>query len=81
MPYIEKMGRSALDRGSKQPGTSGELTYKLYRESLEYSKRKGKSFSTYCEVMGSLVCTALEFYRRVVAEHEEVKRKLNGDVE
>lgn len=78
MPHLEKGVMSSLDDGrkAKEPG---DLTYVLYKECCEYMVRNGRSFRFYCIVMGSLVCCALEFYRRKVAKYEDEKVAQNGE--
>ncbi len=74
IPYIlDRLRRRAYTK----PEGPGELTYKLYRTSLEY---EAASYSEHCQVVGSLVCTAMEYYRRKVAPYEDAAIALNGDV-
>jgi len=80
MPYLDQTVKDALDSGLIKMSEPGHLTYKLYRLCLDYVSLKGKRFFVLCEVMGALVCTMLEFYRRVAANYEDKKRAENGDV-
>ena len=86
MPYITRNEQAKLERYSytganpHTPDNAGELTYIFTKESCDYVKKHGKSFLTCCIIIGALICTALEFYRRVVAPYEEMKIKTNGDV-
>jgi hypothetical protein len=76
MPYISKQERIV----QYPTETVGQLTYSLTRLCLLFVKSNGKKFATFAWVMGALVCTALEFYRRVVVNYENVKMQENGDV-
>lgn len=77
MPYIPKDER---DRAALTPKDAGELTFNLYLTCVEYSERKGRRFGVFCTVIGALVCTMLEFYRRKVCPYEDAKIQQNGDV-
>lgn len=78
MPHIDKSLKDALDGEHIRASEAGHLTYKFYKEGLQYMARKGESYSNYCHVIGSLVCTALELYRRKVAPYEDRKIAENG---
>jgi len=47
---------------------------------LSHVARHGRSYRTICIVMGTLLCAAFEFYRRVAAPYEDRKITTNGDV-
>lgn len=82
MPYITQDRRNELnevDTGGAMLNP-GDLTYKLYVLCRRYTFTNGTKFTTFCVVMGALICTAFEFYRRVVAPHEDRKIIENGDV-
>lgn len=76
MPYIEKKDRLAASEG---PINAGDLTYNLYATCVRFADGR-KKFITFCIVMGALVCTMFEFYRRKVAPYEDTKIEQNGDV-
>ena len=78
MPHVTNAIQASLNDGRK-PMKSGDLTYVLYKECVEYVVRNGRSFSVYCVVMGSLFCAALEFYRLKVAKYEGEKIAENGE--
>lgn len=78
MPYTPEKERIQIDQGII-PFTPGQLTYKLYRTSLTYLGKKF-SFADVAIVMGCLLCTILELYRRKAAPYEDEKIKQNGDV-
>ena len=40
----------------------------------------GEKYSKYERAIGSLMCTALELYRRKIAPYEDLKIEENGDV-
>ena len=48
------------------------MLYELYKEQPGYSKLN--------QLMGTMNCASLEFYRRVGVPYEDVKCKVNGDV-
>ncbi len=81
MPYLEETVKRSLDKNLRKMSEPGHLTYKLYKLCLSYIDLRGKSFLVLCEVMGALLCTILELYRRIVAPYEDTKIKENGDVE
>lgn len=78
MPYIDQKAREEL--GKRQPENPGELNYVFTALIQEYVERKGKRYQTFNDVIGALEGAKLELYRRQVAEYENVKIKLNGDV-
>lgn len=79
MPYITPIRKTALKNGDKMKSV-GELVYILTLWCIEFARIKGRSFTTFALIIGALVCAALEYYRRVVAKHENCKIKENGDV-
>lgn len=79
MPYVRPDLRPLLDKGMI-PGSTGELTYRLTKEVLTYLKYKGESFQTHGEILVALEAAKFEYYRRKVANYEDEKCKLNGDV-
>jgi len=85
MPYIEKTRRYELDKqGADRLGdfcaTSGELNYVITRLCLSYLCRHHKRYATMNEILGVLSAVGFEFYRRVVADYEQEKIEVNGDV-
>lgn len=78
MPHIEKGVMASLEDGRK-PMKPGELTYVLYRESVQYVIRNGRSFSVYCVAIGALICVALELYRLKIGKYEDEKIAENGE--
>lgn len=41
---------------------------------------RGHKFYLFCWAMGILVCTGLEFYRRVISPYEDKQKERYGDV-
>ncbi len=81
MPYVDEQTKIKLRfRDNQFPTTAGELTYLIYRLAHQFLRFKGKCFTTCCLIMGSFICAAFEFYRRVIAKYEDKKIKENGDV-
>ena len=82
MPYIPAYERPKLDAAIEtiEPTNAGELNYVITQVILEYLTFKGNGYNWMNELMGVLLCVALEFYRRVVAPYEDIKAKQNGDV-
>lgn len=87
MPYIKGEKRVEIDAIigpvkyyiSNYP-KPGELNYIITSLIQAYYSVWSRGYADYNEVIGVLECVKQEFYRRVVAEYEEVKRKENGDV-
>lgn len=85
MPYIaDLIKRMRLDLGGeialKTVQDAGDLNYAITTLLLKYTKREGKKYFTIVVVMGTLLCVALEFYRRLAAPYEDQKIRENGDV-
>lgn len=79
MPYITKDRRQLIDQGH-WPRNAGELTYKFYTQSLAFMGKK-PNFLAIATVIGCLVCTVLELYRRRGVPLEDIKIEENGDIE
>ena len=82
MPYIDEKSRAALDPkiDGLQPDTAGDLNYTITRLCLAWFRRNGGRYLQVAIVMGTFICAAFEFYRRVAAPYEDEKIKQNGDV-
>jgi hypothetical protein len=90
MPYIEQRERDILDPSidvladkirclnGSGTGFAGMLNYAFTRLSLK--TMPGKRYWTIALVIGTIICTALEFYRRLAAPYEDEKIKQNGGV-
>jgi hypothetical protein len=79
MPYVKGNDRARLDAGGA-PETAGELNYVITKLIRRYLRRKTMSYNSLNEVLGVLESAKLEFYRRIVAEYEDIKINQNGDV-
>jgi hypothetical protein len=66
------------------PATTGELTFKLTHECLEYLERskaaKVPKWEERANIIMALECVKIEFYRRMLAYYEDYKILENGDV-
>lgn len=85
MPYIKKNERVRFENALHQimqnlPQNAGELNYMITRICDIYLQIKGKNYANINEIVGVLECLKLEIYRRVAANYEEEKMKLNGEV-
>ena len=78
-PYIDEAQRLAVAAtGPKKPG---ELNYVITVIIKDYVEQKSPpSYADLNEVLGVLEAVKQEFYRRVVAPYEEMKKAKNGDV-
>jgi hypothetical protein len=82
MPYIPMPDRSRIMLGDDVPKTPGELNYlitELIKMYIGYID-KSPNYADMNEVIGVLECCKLEFYRRIVADYEDEKIEINGDV-
>ena len=80
IPYITNARRSEIDVLGETPTTPGELNFALTTLILRYLRLKGKSYTTFNDIVGALEQAKDEFQRRVVHPYEEEKKKVNGDV-
>lgn len=81
MPYIKLEDRPKLTPQTVYtPLDPGALNFAITKLAIDYIADRGKRYATLNEVVGVLECAKLEFYRRLVAEYENEKCKLNGDV-
>jgi len=80
-PYIPREHRiSHTPTSSLAAPTSGVLNFQITELLKEYVRHHGTSYDTLNAVVGALGCVKAEFYRRVVAPYEDLKRAENGDV-
>jgi hypothetical protein len=85
MPYIAKTDRERLNplievlshQDIKSPG---ELNYLLTMITHKFLNQQPENYQSYNDAIGALESAKLELYRRHVAEYEQEKIKLNGDV-
>lgn len=80
MPYIHETERKALDRGTIEISTPGQLNYSFTMLALEYLELVGTNYQHINDVLGALEGAKQEFYRRVAIPYENAKIKQNGDV-
>lgn len=59
-------------------GQPSPLTLKLALALVKFAKANGDAWSL-ADVIGTIECVKLEFYRRVVAPYEDKKAEQNGD--
>jgi hypothetical protein len=80
MPYIPQSRRRELDQGEDFAENVGELNYQITKTVQGYLSRVPRKYEAYNSAMGALECAKLELYRRQVAEYEDQKKVLHGDV-
>lgn len=94
MPYIRLNDRSIIDQhveclsnqikylGKLEPlpqlGIQGPLNYAITK--LLIKTCPAKKYWAFVLVIGTLFMVAFEFYRRMVAPYEDIKKEENGDV-
>lgn len=79
MPYISAESRYNLEENAEAPTSAGELNYCITKMCDAYAVNQ-HNYSKFNEIIGVLECAKLEFYRRLVAPYEDIKREDNGDV-
>ena len=83
MPYIIQPERDYFAHGGKMIDGPGQLSYLftgLIHQYMVCRDEKGRTYATFNDILGALEGAKLEFYRRVVAPHEDLKKEQNGDV-
>ena len=78
MPYIDTLTRDKVHQFG--PRTAGELNFAITEVIIGYLKEKKESYQTYNDIMGALVGSLLELYRRKISPYEDRKIEENGDV-
>ena len=87
MPYIDSERRKDYDKGINDiqlllkyhDDEPGDLNYVLSRIVGRVWQNTPR-YKTICVVIGTLVCVAFEFYRRVAGGYEDKAVKKNGDI-
>ncbi|SRR6266699_1441575 len=84
MPYITPEDRKWLDYilkdfFGKVDLEAGQFNYLISRM-LDDQVLEQECYKRFNELVGMLECAKLEFYRRVIAPYEDMKREKNGDV-
>ena len=93
MPYIKSEDRDRLvkyvNRGGdldemiilpERINNAGELQYVIAEIINELLSQKQYRYQDLNDIMGALAGAQMEFYRKVVAEYEDEKEKINGSV-
>lgn len=94
MPYINANIRERIDplnykklQCTHDASTLGELNYQITRLILHFMNPMSHGgidgeglYARATKVIGVLETAKLELYRRVLAPHEDIKKKENGDV-
>jgi len=65
-------------------GTINYVVFKIVKQWLKNDlglTSKRKNYFALCAILGTVICCALELYRRVVAPYEDDKIVENGEVE
>lgn len=79
MPYLKSEDKDRM-LDHMFPETAGELNFLLTTLCRRYFSKSKQNYEAYNSVIGALESCKLEYYRRQVAEYEDEKCKLNGDV-
>lgn len=84
MPYIKSELKTKFDSNlikiSEAIFNSGELCYCIYKLLILYLNKNEKNFSNLSQILSSIECAKLEFYRKEIAPYEDKKIIENGDV-
>ena len=85
MPYVPQENRGFFrDRCKhlgKTAGGAGDLNYIFSMIAREYFLTQGQNYVIINDIIGALEGAKLEFNRRVVADYEDSKIKINGDLD
>jgi len=90
MPYIKKEDRKCFEESinslvfnlcDREDGPiAGELNYVISSILVRCMRRKKLCYKLANRLDGVLGCVCKEFYRRWVAQYEDIKIKENGDI-
>ncbi|MGH9876366.1 MAG: DUF6899 family protein [Nitrososphaerales archaeon] len=80
MPYIPCEARLDITSGKRSPKSPGELNFVIMDLILNYLFPRGHNYTNFNEVIGVLESVKQEFYRRMVAPYEDMKKQIEGDV-
>ncbi len=78
MPYIDEESRHKLLFSHAE--TPGELNYDITQLLLHYLAVKGESYQTHAEIISSLECAKIEWYRKKTSIYEDKKELENGKI-
>lgn len=87
MPYVKSEYRELVEKQLNEmfhkimrvprEDRAGVLTYVIYKLFIDLHANR---YSDFAILMGVLDCVGKEFYRRVIAPHEDEAAQRNGDV-
>jgi len=84
MPYIKKEDRLKLNdkisKISELINNDGELNYVISSLLHKQLIKRGINYQNMNNLMGSLDCSKMEFYRTVIVPYEDNKRNENGSI-
>lgn len=88
MPYIKKDDRKDYERElleliallREHDFDAGHVNY-VFTRILHEWWYFNSTYKTICSIMGTCSAVAMEFYRRIASNYEDIKIKENGDVE
>ena len=92
MPYLSKPSKEKVtDNGGlelekyysslKPQDFAGHINYLNYRLVKAWIRMNGKKYWIFALIVGTLVCSVLEIYRRLISKYEDEAIAKNGDVE
>jgi len=93
MPYLEQKFRDEVNIHGSFERTSGYmnslkpqdfagcLNYYITKIVKRYLKKNGKRYCVLALIVGTLICTVFELYRKVISPYEDEKIESNGEVE
>lgn len=79
MPHLERSEKQALERGTIEPTTPGQLNYCFTMLALEYMERVGERYQTHNDILGAFEGAKAEWYRIKTAPYENKKIRENGN--
>jgi hypothetical protein len=84
MPYItqEQREKILLNINFQQLNINeqGELNFLITKMCHHYLKQKTIKYASINDIIGVLECAKLEFYRKIVADYEDIKEMENGSL-
>jgi len=84
MPYIKKEQRERLEykvnRLSDSIESKGELTYAIYRLTVDYIAKLGRNYHDISEGISSLCDAEFELRRKILSPYEDEKERENGTI-
>lgn len=92
MPYLEEGDKYEVDaHGLNQlleycirlelKYFAGVLNYIIFKIVRRWIKQNGRKYFCFATIVGTMICSVLEIYRRLIAPYEDTKIAENGDVE